>query len=277
MLRGQVLSFTPSEFGHGSAGATFLPRPQVAADDVVLAPGVLDRIARHVVGIGEHRERLRSSGQHLKRGVLLYGPPGTGKTLTIRHLLTRTPGTTAILLSGASIRFITEAVEVARAMQPAIVVLEDIDLIASERDLHGPQPLLFSVLDALDGLDGDSDIAFLMSTNRIETLERALAERPGRVDLAAEIPLPDDDSRRRLFARYASGLPLSTEALAAAADRSQGTTGSFAKELVRSAVLAAADEGRAVADDDLDRALQALLTSSAAVTRRLLGTSSSGE
>ena len=211
VLRGQVLSFSGSEYGQGAAGANFLRRPDVPAEDVILPPGVLDDVVRHVVGIGDHRAQLRATGQHLKRGVLLYGPPGTGKTLTVRHLLGRTPGTTAVLLAGNGIRFISEAADLARAMQPAIVVLEDVDLIATERDLHGgPQPLLFAVLDALDGLDGDADVAFILTTNRVDMLERALAQRPGRVDLAVEIPLPDADSRRRLFTLYSRGLPLST-------------------------------------------------------------------
>ncbi|MCS5722347.1 ATP-binding protein [Herbiconiux sp. CPCC 203407] len=276
VLRGQVLSFTASEYGNGAAGATFLPRPQVAADDVILAPGVLESVTRHVVGVGEQRERLREAGQHLKRGVLLYGPPGTGKTLTVRHLLSRTPDTTAVLLTGPSIRFITEAAELARAMQPAVVVLEDVDLVAQERGLHGPQPLLFAVLDALDGLDGDADVAFVLTTNRVEMLERALAERPGRVDLAVEVALPDDEARRRLFHRYAQGLPLGADAIDAAADRAAGTTGSFAKELMRRAVLAAAEADRAVTDADLAEALDSLLSAGARLTRSLLGGGGSG-
>jgi hypothetical protein len=272
VLRGQVLSFTATEFGHGAAGATFLERPEVDAADVVLPPGVLDRIVRHVVGIGEHREHLLAAGQHLKRGVLLYGPPGTGKTLTVRHLLSRTPGTTAVLLTGAGIRFVSEAADLARAMQPAIVVLEDVDLVASERGMHGaPQPLLFAMLDALDGLDGDADVTFILTTNRVDVLERALTERPGRVDLAVEIPLPDRDSRRRLFARYAQGLPLSGPALDAAAEAAEGTTGSFAKELIRRAVLMATDSGRTVTDGDLEAALRDLLAASESLTRNLLG------
>ena len=54
---------------------------------MILPEGVRERVVRHVVGIGEHREALRQAGQHLKRGVLLYGPPGTGKTHLVRHLL----------------------------------------------------------------------------------------------------------------------------------------------------------------------------------------------
>lgn len=270
VLRGQVLSFAPTEYGH-EAGATFLVRPEVAADDIVLGEGVLQRIVDHVVGIGDHRDALRAAGQHLKRGVLLYGPPGTGKTLTVRHLLSRTPGTTAVVLTGSSIRFVTAATEIARTFAPALVVLEDIDLVAADRGFS-PEPVLFDVLDALDGLEPDADIAFVMTTNHVQILEEALAARPGRVDLGVEIPLPDDADRRRLFRRYAQGLPLSAEAIEAAADRAQGTTGSFAKELLRGTVLRAAIRGdEAPTDDDLTAALDELLTAGAALTRVLLG------
>jgi ATP-dependent 26S proteasome regulatory subunit len=228
-------------------------------------------VTRHVVGVGEHRDELRQAGRHLKRGVLLYGPPGTGKTHTVRHLLGRTEGVTGVLLTGPAIGFISEATEIARALQPALVVLEDIDLIATERGMYGPQPLLFSVLDALDGMDGDADVTFLMTTNRVELLERALVERPGRVDLAVEVPRPDPVLQRRLFRLYARGLALSPEAVDAAADRAAGTTASFAKELMRRVVLDAATEGVPVEDAHLAAALDDLMSDRAALTRSLLG------
>ena len=192
VIRGQVVTFGSDPYGPGMAGVTFIERPAVDAAAVVLPDGVLDRVAHHVIGMGEHRERLLAHGQHLKRGVLLYGPPGTGKTHTVRHLLSATPGTTAVLLSGGSLRLIHDAAKVARAHQPAIVVLEDCDLVAEDRSFSmGASPLLFEVLDALDGLDADADVAFVLTTNRVEDLEVALSQRPGRVDLAVEIPLPD--------------------------------------------------------------------------------------
>lgn len=272
VLRGKVLSFTETEFGHGGAGMTFLARPQVAAAEVILADGVLESVTRHVIAIGEHRDRLIEAGQHLKRGLLFYGPPGTGKTLTVRHLLASTTGTTAVLLTGPGIRFIAQAAEVARAMQPSIVVLEDVDLVAGDRSMHyGPQPLLFSILDALDGLDGDADVTFLLTTNRVEDLERALVERPGRIDLAVEFALPAEVERRRLFSLYARDLPLSASTVQAAADRSEGVTGSFAKELMRRVVLVAAEDGRDVSDADLTSQLDGLLSDRESLTRNLLG------
>ena len=91
VLRGQVMSFQSDAFNYRAPGSgmTFLARPEVQAEQVILPPGVLERVTRHVVGIGDHKETLLAAGQHLKRGILLYGPPGTGKTHLVRHLLTR--------------------------------------------------------------------------------------------------------------------------------------------------------------------------------------------
>ena len=189
----------------------------------------------------------------------------------MRYLLSATPGTTAVLLSGGSLRFIHDAAKVARAHQPAIVVLEDCDLVAEDRSFGmGASPLLFEVLDALDGLDADADVAFVLTTNRVENLEVALAQRPGRVDLAAEIPLPDGDGRRALLHLYGGHL-FGTEAISAAAARAEGTTASFTKELVRRAVLAAAIADEPPSDDHLGAALDELLSDAHSLTRSLLG------
>lgn len=272
VIRGRVVSFSPDEFGHRFGRLTFLERPSVPAEDVILPEGMLERIRAHVVDIGAHADELLRHGQHLKRGVLLYGPPGTGKTLTVQHLTSATPGRTAILLQGGGLGYVAEAARLARAMAPSLLVFEDVDLVATERGMFGgPQPLLFEILDALDGVGGDADIAFVMTTNRADLLEPALAARPGRADLAVEIPLPDAAARRRLFRLYGASTPLSAEALDATADRAKGVTASFAKELIRRALLRAILDGREATDDDLDAALHEMLEAGARLTRSLLG------
>jgi hypothetical protein len=276
VLRGQVISFSGNPYEHSMSGITFSHRPELPAERVILPAGTLDQVRAHVVGLAEHREQLRAKGQHLKRGILLYGPPGTGKTHTVRHLIGAVPETTVVLLSGMNLAHVGNAAQIARAHQPAIVVLEDCDLIAEDRDHHGQfgggaSPLLFTLLDAMDGLDQDADVVFLLTTNRAEALERALAQRPGRVDLAVEIPLPDGPARQRLIALYGAGVGFSDDAVAAAATAAAGTTASYAKELVRRAVLRAAIEEREPADDDLVAASQELQSDSAVLTRALLG------
>ena len=53
--------------------------------------------------------------------------------------------------------------DLARALQPAVVVLEDVDLVAEERSM-GPasSPVLFDLLDAMDGAAPDADLLFLL-------------------------------------------------------------------------------------------------------------------
>ena len=134
----------------------------------------------------------------------MHGPPGTGKTHTVRYLTGRLAGVTIILLTGQSIRFIEQAAALARRLQPSMVVLEDVDLVAADRDYTpGGNPLLFSLLDAMDGVGADADVTFVLTTNRAGILETALADRPGRVDLAVEIPRPDARCRKRLPGRAA--------------------------------------------------------------------------
>ena len=139
----------------------------------------------------------------------------------------------------------------------ALVVLEDCDLVAANRDFSlGAQPLLFEVLESLDGLGDDADVAFRLTTNRVYLLEPALAQRRGRVDLAVEVPLPDQNARRLLLARYARGLAFSSAVLDEVASQAEGMTASFNKELVRRAVLIAAEDER---DADLTQATHEVL------------------
>jgi hypothetical protein len=275
-FRGAILQFDISE-QRGNELVTFLPRPTLTADQVVLPDGVLESLERHVVRGAAHNAKLVALGQHLKRGLLLYGPPGTGKTHTVRYLMSRLTGATVVVLSGRALRMLPAASAMVRRLQPAVLVIEDVDLIAQERAMYeGSNPLLFELLNRIDGVDSDADVTFVLTTNRVEVLEQALVDRPGRVDLAVEIPKPDTAERTRLLHLYARDveLKLSDEAgLIAAMD---GVTASFVRELVRRAVLAQIDDiadGQTVTltDDDLRGVLTELTSQRNAITSRILG------
>jgi hypothetical protein len=279
VFRGQVLAFdlTGGMYAPSEGGIRFLDRPELGADEVILPAGTLSRVERHVVGAVRHRDALRSAGQHLKRGLLLYGPPGTGKTHTVRYLLGAMPGVTCLVLSGNALGLVSDATELAHALQPAVVVLEDVDLIAEHREMHmGPQPLLFTLLDAMDGLTAEADVAFILTTNRADLLEAALSQRPGRVDLAVEIPLPDEEARRALLALYARDLAVTPAAVNDAARRCGGVTASFFKELARRTVLIAAEAEQSVDSGVLADAVTEMLSDTEQLTRALLGGQSEG-
>jgi len=255
----------------------FAAPPGVTRDDVVLPVTVLARVERHALGVASHREALLATGQHLKRGLLLYGPPGTGKTHTTRYLLGQMTGYTRLVLTGRSLVAVGAVTDLARGLLPAVVVLEDVDLVAEERSL-GPasSPVLFDLLDAMDGAAPDADLLFLLTTNRADLLEPALAARPGRVDVAVEISLPDAPARERLLTLYGQNVPLSLteEDVNLAVERTDGTTASFLKELIRRSVLESLHEDPAltvVTGAHLARALDDLLDAAQQVTRTLLG------
>jgi SpoVK/Ycf46/Vps4 family AAA+-type ATPase len=284
VFRGQVLTFGPELLGPGwgSAPLNFLQRPAVDRSEVILPPGLLTEIERHVLGIRRHSGRLLASGQHLRRGVLLHGAPGTGKTHTVSYLLGQLPGVTAVVISGRGLGAIAQSCSLARSLQPAVVVVEDVDLIAEERAIRpGQQPLLFQLMNEMEGLNSPDDVTFLLTTNRVDLLEPALAARPGRVDLAAELPLPDADARRSLIRLHAGKLVLapSPAGLDDVIARTEGVTAPFLKELLRRAALLSADpepepsagQPIRVTDEHLARALDHLLDERGKLTRALLG------
>ena len=251
VVRGQVISFGVSE-NYGNSLVTFLPRADLGADDVILPDGLLDRITDYVIGTAQHADALRRNGIHLKRGLLLYGPPGTGKTHLVRYLTSQAAEATVVILSGNSMRFIQEAAAIARRLTPAMVVIEDVDLVAQDRE-YSPtgNPFLFTLLDAMDGVGGDADITFLLTTNRVRDLEEAVVQRPGRIDLAIEVPRPDAGGREQLLRMYAGSAHLEAD-LAPAVAATEGATASAMKELMRRAVLIALGRDR-VGDDGGDR------------------------
>lgn len=279
VLRGQVLALGPGE-GQQYGGLRFVPRPTLTRDQLVLPEPVLAKIEGHVFGIAAERARLKQAGLHLKRGVLLYGPPGTGKTHTVRFLLAHQPEVTAFVLSGQALAFVAQACGLARLLQPSMVILEDIDLIAPDRSFGpmGTNPLLFEVLNQIDGLGDDVDVTFVLTTNRVDILERALAERPGRVDAAVEIAPPDTEGRARLLRLYGAEVgiaEMSDTDLAAVIDLTEGRTATYLREVVRRAALlaAAADRSGPLRVDEtmLSQAAVTLGEDHVALTRSLFG------
>jgi hypothetical protein len=271
VYRGHVVSLSVAE--DRTLQVNFHRLPPIAREDIVLPAGTLERIERNAIGFSEQRERLLAARRHLKRGILLYGPPGTGKTLTAMHLAGRMGDRTVLLLTGRGQGLLDEACAMARMLEPATVILEDVDLIAEERS---PQrqcanAMLFELLNQMDGLSDDADVLFLLTTNRPELLEPALVARPGRVDLAVEIPLPDAACRHRLFDLYGRGLVLRAD-LDRFVTRSEGTSAAFIRELLRLATVLSAQDGPepVVADRHLEQAMRELVLEGGPLMRRLL-------
>jgi AAA+ superfamily predicted ATPase len=274
VYRGNVVSLV--QRGYRDIGVVFHAEPKVSREEVVLPEELLQKVERHTLRFSERATALKAVGRHLRRGLLLYGPPGTGKTLLVKHLLGRMEGRTSLILTGGGMGFLEPACRMARLLQPSTIVLEDVDLIAEARDRpdQSCNAILFSLLNQMDGIGEDADVLFLLTTNRPDILEPALASRPGRVDLAVEVPLPDEDGRARLLDLYGRGLTMSLEKRADLTAKLDGVSGAFIRELLRKAAVAAAVEGDGplvVKDRHVNDALGDLMMKPGELTSSLLG------
>ena len=274
--RGKILSFDADANYRGrSRGLTVHKLPPVARENVILPEAALKLLDRNILNFVEYRTQLRQLGQATRKGILLYGPPGTGKTHTIRYLASNLPGHTTLIITAAQVELLGAYTNLARLLQPAMVVIEDVDLIATDRETMGPceESMLNKLLNEMDGLKEDADILFVLTTNRPEQLEGALANRPGRVDQAIEIPLPDDDGRSKLVQLYGKGLRLDEALINEAVRRTRGVSAAFIKELMRRTAQAGIgrDGGMAIKSADLGEALDDMLFASGKLNIKLLG------
>jgi len=275
--RGKILSLDAEADYRGRAKGIMVHKlPPVRREDVILPEATLKLLDRNILSFVGSRPQLRRLGQSTRKGILLYGPPGTGKTHTIRYLASNLPDHTTLIITAAQVALLAQYMSLARLLQPTLVVIEDVDLIARNRNnMGGPceESMLNGLLNEMDGLKEDADILFVLTTNRPEQLEGALAGRPGRIDQAIEVPLPDDIGRKKLVRLYGGGLPLGDAVIDEATQRTKGVTAAFIKELMRRIAQAsiARDGGIAVGSEDIGEALDDMLFTGGKLNISLLG------
>ena len=274
--RGKVLSLESGNQYSGAMGPMRVHKlRQVTADQLVLPERTLRLLDRNVIGFIGQRERLKAAGLAAKKGLLFYGPPGTGKTYTIHYLATRLPDHTTLLITAEQVGYLEHYFQLARFLQPSMVVIEDVDLIARNREsMNSPceEALLNKLLNEMDGLREDAEVLFVLTTNRPDQLEAALASRPGRIDQAIEFPLPDDEGRRRLTKLYAYGMQVGPEIVDLVVRRTAGGSAALIKELMRRSAQFLLEEGEdGLRATHVEAALEEMLIGGGSLNAALLG------
>ncbi len=205
IFRGQFMAFKVLQGGgydddyvlSGSTTLTFYEGDPVSDDDIVLPDDILDVLRRNVLDMSQRREVLKAHDIPTRRGVLLHGPPGTGKTFTCRYLAGKLKGVTVLSAAGLALTRVGELFELARGLAPALVILEDVDLVFQSRDQNMFGAPLGSLMDELDGLSPNAEVSVLMTTNAIDRLESAIRDRPGRISQSIYFGPPSTELRRR--------------------------------------------------------------------------------
>jgi proteasome regulatory subunit len=184
-------------------------------------------------------ELFKQVGIEPPKGVLLTGAPGTGKTLCARAVAHETKATFIRVIGselvqkfiGEGARLVREIFMLAKEKAPAIVFIDELDAVASQRlDIatsgdREVQRTLMQLLSELDGFESRGDVAVLGATNRPDILDPALL-RPGRFDRIIEFPLPDVSSRLEIFKIHSKTMNIDHEvdlaALVAATNEKTG-------------------------------------------------------
>ncbi len=209
--------------------------------DIIIDEQVRQILWRNVIDLHQRRDVLKANRVPLRRGVLFYGPPGTGKTFACRYLCGKLPETTKIMVTGRALLQVNAIFTVARMLMPSLLILEDVDLVFSSRELNLYSSVLGDLLDQMDGLRPFEDIGFILTTNAIDRMEAAIKDRPGRVSQCIYFGPPKPELRERYLRHYLRGYDTSALELAKLVVDSEGTTQAFLKEWVHRAVQIASE------------------------------------
>lgn len=141
-------------------------------------------------------------GNALIHGVAVEGPPGTGKTLLAEALANEINFSfIKIDAPDLKVKWVGEPTEAirkilqdARAKQPCVVFIDEIDSVAQDRNLQEGQTHLNVVdqilTEANKMKESNEQVVIMVATNRYEVLDQALI-RPGRIGLHVFVGPPD--------------------------------------------------------------------------------------
>lgn len=190
---------------------------------------VLEKLESHIILPLENDELSKKMNLTPRRGVLLYGPPGTGKT-TVGRALAHRLKSKFFLIDGTCVSgtqdfysSVFRVFEMAKRNAPAVVFIDDSDVIFEAGEEMGFYRYLLTILDGIESEEA-GQLTILLTAMEIGHLPPALI-RSGRVELWLEMKYPDPGARRRILEqRIARSIP---DAPALDLERIVGTTEGF--------------------------------------------------
>lgn len=233
----------------------------------------------------KHGELFLQVGTTPPKGIILSGPPGTGKTL-LAKAVAKESGVNFIAVKGPELlskwvgeseQSVREVFRKARLAAPCIIFFDEIDALCPMRGLSASDSgvgdrIVSQFLTEIDGIEELKGVVVLGATNRLDMVDPALLS-PGRFDVVVELPAPDRETRRDIFAVHTRGKPLAPDVdLQMLADLTEGLVGGDIASICRRAtMLAIRDyverEGEAakavqIAAHHFQQALEAVMRSS---------------
>jgi cell division protease FtsH len=149
----------------------------------------------------------------------------------------------------------------ARASQPSLIFIDEIDAIGRQRGMgfaggHDErEQTLNQILAEMDGFDPRTSVLVLAATNRGDMLDPALV-RAGRFDRRIIVPLPDLADRKEIINLYTKNKPMSPDFDAEKlARKTVGFSGADIENMMNEAAILAARDGKTdISNKTLDEA-----------------------
>jgi len=110
---------------------------------------------------------------------------------------------------------VEEIFKKARQVAPAIIFLDELDALVPVRggaqgEPHATERIVNQLLSEMDGLEELRGVVVIGATNRPDIIDPALL-RPGRFDELIMVPVPDKESRRKIFDVHLKKVPLGAD------------------------------------------------------------------
>ena len=216
----------------------------------------------------KHPELFKEIGIDPPKGILLFGPPGTGKTLLAKAVANETHATFIKIVAsefvnkylGEGSRIVRDVFELAKEKSPAIIFIDEIDAIGTERVSSSEgsdrevQRTLMQLLAELDGFESRGDVGIIGATNRPDILDEALL-RPGRFDRTIEVPNPVKESRQKILEIHTAKMKIDDDIdFDAISELTEGLSGADLKAVCTEAGMFAirAERKKVISKDFLD-------------------------
>lgn len=155
------------------------------------------------------QEWYQKHGVPWRRGVIFQGPPGTGKTSLARALAEHLDLPVHVFdLAGMSNQELKQAWREMLNNAPCMALLEDIDAVFEGRENKAPQGMMGgggltfdTLLNCIDGIERVDGMLLVVTTNRLDAVDDALKNRPGRVDRVVAFDALDHEGRVKMAKR----------------------------------------------------------------------------
>lgn len=158
--------------------------PKRPFDSLILDGNNKELIMNDINDFLNTKEDYDKYGIPYKRNYMLEGKPGTGKTSLITTIASKVDMDIAIITFGPKMDDTTFMTAISNLPSKSILILEDIDVLFTERkkgDGNNSFVSFSCILNVLDGISRKDGLITFMTTNYIDNLDSALI-RPGRID-----------------------------------------------------------------------------------------------